>query len=416
MSRSLLVIKDLECSESNGKVRYSFSILSENFQDILWYDVIGLKLKQPLDVSYNCALVGLLIPAMYEGLDIDVKGPVSRRLLSFLSSDLQDVLLKYEPSWSKVNIHCNDIVEDVNVRTGRVGTGFSAGVDSFATIALYDFKKDRALSLSDLFTFDVGAMGPFDNESCERAKHSLRFGKYIKRTDRFAESNGLGSTGVSSNLDKFFLSKSIGFQKTHTLRNVSAALVCESFLDYYLYSSAVAIENVKVAPGDDMAYMDPVILPMLSTEKISFISSGETLSRYEKTKLVSIISEAQMNLDVCVNPNRESFEFINCSRCWKCARTLLSLDSLGKLEKFEEVFDLDYYHKNKFYSNRMVLIKSLQGSSVDTEVVKESMNSGVFDRYASSWLSAISSVLLFKLKWLVKCYIPESFLLKLKRG
>lgn len=36
---------------------------------------------------------------------------------------------------------------------------------------------------------------------------------------------------------------------------------------------------------------------------------------------------------------------INCSRCWKCLRTELSLELMGKLDAFSEVFDLNTYQR-----------------------------------------------------------------------
>ena len=54
-------------------------------------------------------------------------------------------------------------------------------------------------------------------------------------------------------------------------------------------------------------------------------------------------------LDVCVaNPDKRlALEKLNCSRCWKCTRTLLTLEALGRLDAFEKVFDLPYYRTHR---------------------------------------------------------------------
>lgn len=41
----------------------------------------------------------------------------------------------------------------------------------------------------------------------------------------------------------------------------------------------------------------------------------------------------------------------NCGRCEKCTRTLLALDALGALDKYRDVFDVDYYlsHKQSYF-------------------------------------------------------------------
>ena len=41
---------------------------------------------------------------------------------------------------------------------------------------------------------------------------------------------------------------------------------------------------------------------------------------------------AQNNLRVCLNIHSEESE--NCSKCWKCSRTMVELDVMGKLEQF----------------------------------------------------------------------------------
>ena len=45
-------------------------------------------------------------------------------------------------------------------------------------------------------------------------------------------------------------------------------------------------------------------------------------------------------MDVC-------FNFHNCGHCAKCYRTLLTLDLLGKVDKFKPVFDVETYKKNR---------------------------------------------------------------------
>ena len=64
----------------------------------------------------------------------------------------------------------------------------------------------------------------------------------------------------------------------------------------------------------------------------------------EKTEIISDWEVAQKHLNVCsANTSAE-----NCSNglvCGKCLRALITLDAMGKLDKFAGVFDIDKYRK-----------------------------------------------------------------------
>lgn len=61
---------------------------------------------------------------------------------------------------------------------------------------------------------------------------------------------------------------------------------------------------------------------------------------------VRIQSGAQKYLNVCILEKDGNGG--NCSRCTKCARTIITLEAMGKLEQFKDVFDLDVWHKEAF--------------------------------------------------------------------
>lgn len=49
---------------------------------------------------------------------------------------------------------------------------------------------------------------------------------------------------------------------------------------------------------------------------------------------------------------------MNCTRCDKCLRTILTLDILGKKEKYHNIFDLKYYDKSKdLYVGKVIAYK-----------------------------------------------------------
>lgn len=359
--------------------------------DELYFKVFGDLIHQTIKPSYNPFAVAILMPAMLRGMDIKIEGVMSPLLYSNLNNELQSFLCCFDHRLEKVNFQVQGYGGGSGSGGGlqRVATGFSAGVDSFASLAKYDKKsQDASIHVSDICTFNVGAMGKTYKDDVREV-----FVSYARRSAYYATELGLGDISIDSNISDFY--EGFNFAETHTLRNAAAALIVEEFLDVYLYSSAYAPENIGVAVARDLAVMDPIILPFLGTENIRFISSCSGMSRVEKTELISSYEKSFDLLDVCVASAdvKLSSDSSNCSKCWKCKRTIVTLHILGKLDRYRKVFDVDYFQKNKrsFYDD--VAVKALGGDKIDLEVYKLSRGNG----YRPS----------------LKVYV-KSFLLKLK--
>lgn len=83
-----------------------------------------------------------------------------------------------------------------------------------------------------------------------------------------------------------------------------------------------------------------------------FISTGGSLDRITKTKTIADYAPAYKYLNVCVTAIE------NDSTCFKCVRTMLTLDALGKLDKFSAVFDVQYYmnHRKNILKECMLMV------------------------------------------------------------
>jgi hypothetical protein len=91
-----------------------------------------------------------------------------------------------------------------------------------------------------------------------------------------------------------------------------------------------------------MAHSDSVSLPLLSTEVVGVFSAGSEYTRLEKTLRVADIEDSYQTLDVCVQEEKAG----NCSTCWKCMRTLLTLEIAGLLDRYKHSFDLQAYRSH----------------------------------------------------------------------
>lgn len=341
----------------------------------LWFRVTGAGAADPGPASADPVAVGLLYPAMLLGADLEIDAPASPRLVFQLNNDVQALLRIHDPRLRRITVSARPGIPPRTEATGRTGTGFSAGVDSFAALAQYGGPDAPAgLRVTDLCVFDVGALGRSGRPEVEAL-----FQRAARRTEAFAAAKGFGSFTVASNLDGFYAALGLSFITSHTLRNVAAALTLQGVFDTYLYSSSFGPRDLRAAPGFGISAMDPMMLPLLATERMTFLSAGAAFTRFEKTEAISGSGDAQRLLDVCVTPaaQRQRFDRLNCSRCWKCARTMASLDLLGKLDAFDGVFDVAHYRANRRALLDDLAIRALSGSKLDQEVVQLAKDAGL---------------------------------------
>lgn len=334
----MIIANSFEFAHSHTHRQYFAKIQHRKFPKQLTYTAASDDLPEVLDPRADWLAVALLYPAMLLGEDLQIDHPVSEELLFSLNGDVQSLLHSYDPQLKPVQIIAPSAPTRVVTHAPDVATGYSAGVDSFATLALYGAPETPSSQhISRLTLFNVGAMG-------HRPKSGPLFQQYSDRVRDFAKLTGRSWLTVDSNLSDFFKAIATSFQKSHTLRNASAALMFEDMLSLYHYSSSYDFKNINVGYGD-MSHLDPILLPLLSTQNLRFLSSGAGLNRIEKTRLVSQMTHARVALDVCIKPAKERVgqPFPNCSECTKCRRTIGTLIALDRVLDFDSVFDLATY-------------------------------------------------------------------------
>ena len=293
--------------------------------------------------NYNAFLVGLLYPAMYVGEDIHIQGTVSDKLLYNILHYLMPFIQTYTPRCKPIRITVEKTSTDLPQKEYHIGTGFSAGVDSLCTI--YDHlekENNPAYKLDTLLFLNTGSHGEFSKSSTEQ-KFYTRF-EYLKQTAP------LPFIALNTNIHQFYEMFPNSHQKTVTFTNASGILVLEKYFSkYYIASTENYAEMIQFGRhyiDFDPAPFEPILLPLLSTETLTFIADGQQYTRSQKTARIANYPIAKKSLNVCVNGREATAK--NCSHCGKCLRTLMTLDSLGKLESFSEVFDLAIYRQHIF--------------------------------------------------------------------
>lgn len=322
-----------EIVRTGDDVEYRVAVQSSEGRDVLWYRVPA-RFGDLVCDSSEAALAGMLCLAMARGEDIRLTGPVSERLVYTFSGAYQCLQRNMMPWLGRIGIHAPRIGSPAPEGRG-VGAGFSAGIDSYCVVGDHYYAEvPPEFRLTHLLFFNVGSHG--DGERGDRL-----FEARYARVAEAAEEIGLPLVKVNSNLGAFYsrYGKVLNFDQTSTVRNVSAALVLQRGLQRYLMASAVSYPDIVPGVTHSAAYSDPIAMPLLATEGLDTLSVGSEYTRVEKTLRVAALPGSHLRLDVCTDPDRAG----NCSKCWKCMRTMLTLEIAGLLSSYHGVFDVQAY-------------------------------------------------------------------------
>lgn len=324
-----------ELVQADGALVYQVAVNGADGERRLWYQVDAEYGGMVSDRS-DAALAALLVPAMARGEDIELTAPVSEQLYHNLAGRYQRILELTNPRLARIQVHAQHLRPSVEGGQG-VATGFSSGVDSFCVLADHHYAPvSPGFRLTHLLHNNVGSHGIGGEALFQERHEQARAG---------AQRIGLPLIAVNSNVDAFYEDRpGLTFPQTHTPRNVSVALLLQRGLGRFLYASAYS--DKQILQGGDLGSSggtDPFTLPLLSTEGLTAMSVGGEYSRIEKTLRVAEVPDSWDMLDVCAAPRRAG----NCSRCWKCMRTMLTLELAGMLERYEPVFDLPTYRQHR---------------------------------------------------------------------
>ncbi|PMM03812.1 hypothetical protein BCT61_17535 [Vibrio breoganii] len=329
-----MIISQPRKTKKNGLIFYSVTVEDNSQKKDLWYSVDECY-EELLTDFLDPFLVALIIPAMSEGENIHLKGRVSKKLLFNSSHPLQELLKVLIPSLKSIEIKADEEIISSKYKGSGVATGFSGGIDSFSVLADHYYSKNDHCKLTHLLFNNVGSHG----KGGERL-----FNSRYKKLENITKIIGLPLVKINSNLDSFY-KDSLYFKQTHTFRNASVGLLLQKGIGDFMYASAYHFKDCSVEKSNDTSKTDPITLPLISTDEINLISVGNEYTRAEKTKIVSSVVDSYAFLDVCVS-NRKR-EFVNCGKCSKCLRTLVTLEIHGVIDHYSKAFDMRAYKNNR---------------------------------------------------------------------
>ena len=329
-----------EDCQDGGKI--TAMIIEEGRESEVWFQT---KDEWKSYLCYDRAdafLLNILPHAMKTQQDIVSDAPISETLLYQVRHFQLPCVQKYAYKTEKISIQAEAIADCKKV-PGRkiVGTGISNGVDSLYTVYKNINNVEENFRLTHLAYFAIGAAGDFGGEE-EKELAEQR----LQEVRRFAREINLPVVTLDSNINELFSDEYYIYVVSY--RVMAAVLALQLLFDVYYFSSSYEIHEFHF-PDNDSEFYDLLSCQNFSTSKVNFYSYGRDASRMEKLRYLAQIGGATYKyLQVCQT------SYKNCCRCEKCLRTMAELDLLGAtgsdvsiLEKYAEVFDVDYYKKNR---------------------------------------------------------------------
>ncbi len=287
-------------------------------------------------------LVMLFLYAMKVKEDLKFDMPITERLYYQVNTYLIDGLHQENKNYKKIKIYAERTSEDYQKEKEHkkvIGTGMSCGTDSLCTFYTHNYLNNcEDYKINILAYFNLGAFHYGDGKKNENQEGKCVYEEHKKIVQKFADEVKLPLFILNSNFAELF---PMDHDMVDAMRNCGAVLMFQKMFDVYYYSSSYPLNDFYLNPEKGSGYYEIYTLPNISTNSLTFYSSNSTYNKLRKITAISKFAPSYKYLNVC------TVKSTNCGQCSKCARTLMMLDAVGKVNKYAEVFDIEKYKKRK---------------------------------------------------------------------
>lgn len=276
-------------------------------------------------------LIGMLPIAMFLGVDIHVKGPVSTSLAYGIES-YQDIVMAWFGKFNKrVRVNYQQLVQRTEEhRPGAVGCSFSGGLDSFYSLYRHLPENQPLKAFQVTHGLIINGFDQVDDPDDEGVARQM-FNAYAPVFNSW----NIKLLMMTSNLKKF---RDIVFAEGGKPFTWGSILIANAhavggLFGRYLVSARNTYSWRDLEPHGSHVVLDPT----LSSDHLQILSSGAEASRAQKLEALAYVPEVQKNLRVCFDTpkfDEQTGQPVNCGVCEKCARTIVTLDIMEKLESF----------------------------------------------------------------------------------
>lgn len=361
-----LIIDNISVAKHGKYARLSARIKWSFNERIIFFDYPISCLHDLDQNSADAFLIATILIAIKNNEDVEVKqGKVSLGLLSNLENLLIPTLHELGLGNGKTRIECNIKVPESAFDNDRIGaTGISLGIDSF-----YSLLKNINNELTDNI---INAVVYFVEVSDEGIISKQQENELKIRWEVASKLNLLFIPIISNVRD--VLETEFVFSQFHTYVHIAGVIGLYKRIKFYYYATAYTIKEMNPNFSDSATY-DNILSETFSTDIFEMLCSGKKTERLEKTRWITNYEITYDYLDVCLHGRFKSSNYINCSYCPKCIRTMTSLDILNSLGKYNKVFDLEKYekYKAKFWADveyRRIIGKDPLSREIHREAIK----------------------------------------------
>ena len=278
----------------------------------------------------NAFVTAAIMPAVRHGESrLAVEGKVCPGLRNGLTSAAMVVrrwsgltdggLPKLEPS--------EGFTASVPSQISRTACFFSGGIDSMCTLRCnrLDYPRDHPFSIRDalvVFGFGLGY------SASEESWHRALFDDLVHRLSNVTADADATLIPVYTNIKHIDEDWDFWERHFHGAALVSCAHALSHRISTVLIGSTFRIDHLEPWGSH------PLLDSYYGSAALRVIHDGAHLHREAKTKIISDWPVALNNLHVCLDPNAaRDQEQINCGKCEKCIRTMLTLMLHGKLDQ-----------------------------------------------------------------------------------
>lgn len=262
----------------------------------------------PLYAGLEPAVIMSGLGAMRERRDMHATGQLSPDFLQN-QRQLMAIFSRWFPEFDSVELTAELSAPASKSATGRVGSFFTGGVDSF-----YTFLKHRS-EITDL-VFVFGLDVALDDLPRRQAVSDM--GKAIEQAT--------GVRFIELETDSIRVFKDFGRWGLHGhgYGLGAAARHLADYLDKIFIPSSFA--QAELMPWGSHPETDP----LFSDERLEVVHDGCEAGRSDKVVSLALDPLALEYLRVC---SRGGASSVNCSGCEKCLRTMTTLYAMGVLEQ-----------------------------------------------------------------------------------
>ena len=333
-SKGKIVIGKPTVIECGDRCRLQSEIIFRDTCYEIYYEYDSEYLEWLVDDRCDAFLLLMYGAALYEGADVICEAPVTRQLYYQITSYLMPMMSKYIDEYHMLNIVADLAPEVPSSHLENTAALFSGGVDSFYTL-LGRIESGNAFNpITHLVFNNLGAL------TKDLQTSRLLFAEKVKKMEEIAQSFGVKLLAVDSNILEISSQLPEVISSPDMYKNAGAVYgVKKLFGTCYWSSSGCGVSNLNVTL-DDMAQYDFFNTTLVSVRDLRFYLMDITATRMDKVRFIADNDVVKANLQVCHGDND--------SKCFKCSRTLAELYALGKLDEYNEVFDISWY-KAHFY-------------------------------------------------------------------